>query len=223
MPPCSSPPGVSNGFFVIAKGTYGDGDQISYYCKMGYELTGAVTRSCDGATGSWSGTTPKCTAATTTTSATTTTESTAKITVAALVVIPSVVLSLLVISLVVLYSIKYLHCQEGCRKQKLWFDGDEYTQDGVWFACCRNSFVFCCQLILCEKCQKVQPSRNDQSNVCWKNRNGTLASNTGSRSPPSRTFSGSVWSSPGDLEGEGHWKPSLKSLPETSQTTLSDI
>ena len=80
MPPCSSPPGVSNGFFVIAKGTYGDGDQISYYCKMGYELTGAVTRSCDGATGSWSGTTPKCTAATTTTSATTTTESTTQIT-----------------------------------------------------------------------------------------------------------------------------------------------
>lgn len=80
MQPCSSPPSVTNGFFVIAKGSYSNGDQISYYCKMGYELTGTATRSCDGATGVWSGSTPKCTAATTIASVTTTTESPSQIT-----------------------------------------------------------------------------------------------------------------------------------------------
>lgn len=80
MQPCSSPPSVTNGFFVIAKGSYSNGDQISYYCKMGYELTGTATRSCDGATGAWSGSTPKCTAATTIASVTTTTESPSQIT-----------------------------------------------------------------------------------------------------------------------------------------------
>lgn len=80
MQPCGSPPSVTNGFFVIAKGSYSNGDQISYYCKMGYELTGTATRSCDGATGAWSGSTPKCTAATTTASVSTTTESPSQIT-----------------------------------------------------------------------------------------------------------------------------------------------
>lgn len=80
MQPCSSPPSVTDGFFVIAKGSYSNGDQISYYCKMGYELTGTATRSCDGATGAWSGSTPKCTAATTIASVTTTAESPSQIT-----------------------------------------------------------------------------------------------------------------------------------------------
>lgn len=80
MQPCSSPPSVTDGFFVIAKGSYSNGDQISYYCKMGYELTGTATRSCDGATGVWSGSTPKCTAATTIASVTTTAESPSQIT-----------------------------------------------------------------------------------------------------------------------------------------------
>uniref|UniRef100_K1R248 Seizure 6-like protein 2 n=1 Tax=Magallana gigas TaxID=29159 RepID=K1R248_MAGGI len=115
MQPCSSPPSVTNGFFVIAKGSYSNGDQISYYCKMGYELTGTATRSCDGATGAWSGSTPKCTAATTIASVTTTTESPSQITVAALVLVPMVILLLVLLSAVTVYAMKYLHCQNGCK------------------------------------------------------------------------------------------------------------
>ncbi|XP_062607174.1 protein lev-9-like [Saccostrea cucullata] len=76
---CSSPTSVSNGFYVIAKVTYQSGDYVAYYCKMGYELDGNQIRWCDGASGAWNGTTPKCTQVTTTTIITTTAESTSQI------------------------------------------------------------------------------------------------------------------------------------------------
>lgn len=223
MQPCSSPPAVTDGFFVIAKGSYSNGDQISYYCKMGYELTGTATRSCDGATGAWSGSTPKCTAATTIASVTTTTESPSQITVAALVLVPMVILLLVLVSAVTVYAMKYLHCQNGCKKQTFWFDGEEYVQYGRWYSCCNSCLINCYELCTCQNCQKVRPSGNRKADV-WRSTNGgPWMPENAKMSTPSKMFSSSVWSSSVESRNGEHWRPTLGSLHETSQTTLSDI
>lgn len=224
MQPCGAPPSVTNGFFVIAKGSYSDGDQISYYCKMGYELTGTVTRSCDGATGAWSGSTPKCTAATTTPSATTTTESSSQITITAVALIPVLILFLVLISAVTAYAMNYLHCQNGCKKQTLWVDGEEYIQYGLWYSRCNSCLFNCFEICTCQKCQKSRPSGNRKTDV-WRSTHGeTRVSENGKRSSPSKMFSSSVWSSSMESTNDDRWRPALVSLHETSsRTTLSDL
>lgn len=66
---CSDPSGVSNGYYVIDKTYYENGDQVFFICHSSYSLEGNPTLTCDGATGNWSGTYPTCSATTTTTDA----------------------------------------------------------------------------------------------------------------------------------------------------------
>lgn len=66
---CSDPNSVSNGYYVIDKSYYEDGDQVYFICFSTYSLNGNPTLRCDGSTGSWSGTYPTCTSTTTTTTA----------------------------------------------------------------------------------------------------------------------------------------------------------
>ena len=64
---CSDPNSVSNGYYVIDKSYYQDGDQVYFICFSTYSLNGNPTLTCDGLTGNWSGTYPTCTSSTTTT------------------------------------------------------------------------------------------------------------------------------------------------------------
>ena len=63
---CSDPSALSNGYFVIAKPYYVDGDRVYYYCQWTYFLQGNPIRECDGDTGNWTGKAPTCTTTTTT-------------------------------------------------------------------------------------------------------------------------------------------------------------
>ena len=63
---CSDPYSVSNGYYVIDKSYYEDGDQVYFICFSTYSLNGNPTLTCDGSTGSWSGTYPTCTSSATT-------------------------------------------------------------------------------------------------------------------------------------------------------------
>ncbi|XP_048772000.1 uncharacterized protein LOC125677931 [Ostrea edulis] len=243
MSTCSSPPSISNGYYVIPKGTYVDGDQISYYCKMGYELDGSATRSCDGSTGSWSGSAPTCTEVTTTTTTTTTTTaaSISQLTAAGLVLIPCMLLLLFVISIGVLYCILVLHCHKGCKKKSVWIDGEDHVHYGCWYACCSGCCEYISDVLTCQICKKVRPMHN--YNGGFQNFNGDIwNSGYGRRSslssqyftssvwnsprnskdsrrssPSSQYFNSSVWNSPRDSRN-GFWKPNLESLPESSST-----
>nr|XP_022302449.1 uncharacterized protein LOC111110305 [Crassostrea virginica] len=66
---CSDPNSVSNGYYVIDKSYYEDGDQVFFICFSTYSLNGNPTLKCDGSTGSWPGTYPTCTSSSTTTTA----------------------------------------------------------------------------------------------------------------------------------------------------------
>lgn len=66
---CSDPSGVSNGYHVIDKTYYENGDKVYFICHSSYSLEGNPTMTCDGTTGNWSGTYPTCSATTTTTDA----------------------------------------------------------------------------------------------------------------------------------------------------------
>ncbi|XP_061179019.1 uncharacterized protein LOC133187615 [Saccostrea echinata] len=222
--PCSAPPSVSNGFYVIAKGTYQNGDQIAYYCKMGYELDGTQTRSCDGSSGAWDGATPKCTKVTTTTIITTTTTApTSQISVSILVLIPFLLLLLSLISLGTWYIIKRCYCAKGCKKQSFWIDGDDHVQYGYWYGGCNTCCHYLYAYITCQRCKKAQLSQNLNGDV-WSLRNGGLwSSQNGRKSASSRVFSSSIWSSTRSTKSESPWKPNLDSVPEKSQTTISDL
>jgi hypothetical protein len=66
MNKCSDPLAVSNGFYVVEKSTYENGDQIYFICSTGYSIVGNPLLMCDGTTGSWTGNYPICTSTTTT-------------------------------------------------------------------------------------------------------------------------------------------------------------
>lgn len=67
---CSDPSSVSNGYYVVDKTYYENGDQVYFICFSDYSLNGNPTLTCDGATGNWSGTYPICSSTTTTTTTT---------------------------------------------------------------------------------------------------------------------------------------------------------
>lgn len=109
------------------------------------------------------------------------------------------------------------------RKQTFWFDGDEYIQYGRWYSCCNICLINCYELCTCQKCQKVRPSGNRKADV-WRSTNGgPWMPENAKMSTPSKMFSSSVWSSSVESRNGEHWRPTLGSLHETSQTTLSDI
>ncbi|XP_061178919.1 uncharacterized protein LOC133187532 [Saccostrea echinata] len=66
---CSDPSSISNGYYVVDKTYYVDGDQVYFVCHSSYTLNGNPVFTCDGTTGNWSGTYPTCSSTTTTTAA----------------------------------------------------------------------------------------------------------------------------------------------------------
>lgn len=109
------------------------------------------------------------------------------------------------------------------RKQTFWFDGEEYVQYGRWYSCCNSCLINCYELCTCQKCQNVRPSGNRKADV-WRSTNGgPWMPENAKMSTPSKMFSSSVWSSSVESRNGEHWRPTLGSLHETSQTTLSDI
>lgn len=109
------------------------------------------------------------------------------------------------------------------RKQTFWFDGEEYIQYGFWYSCCNSCLINSYDLCTCQKCQKVRPSGNRKADVWRSTDGGPWLSENGKMSTPSKMFSSSFWSSSVESRNNDHWRQTLGSLHETSQTTLSDI
>ncbi|XP_048741496.2 uncharacterized protein LOC125655294 [Ostrea edulis] len=135
---CSDPNGISNGYFVIAKPYYVDGDRIYYYCGWTYFLQGNPIRECDGDTGNWTGSAPICSTTTTTASTTTTTTESPLNEWLYMSIGLSGFLALIFVCIVGLVILKY--CQILCRQ----FTRAKYEEEEVETGCCYTCCIHCC-------------------------------------------------------------------------------
>ncbi|XP_062607176.1 uncharacterized protein LOC134268962 [Saccostrea cucullata] len=144
---CSDPSSASNGYFVIAKPYYVDGDRVYYYCEYSYFLQGNPIRECDGDTGNWTGKAPTCTA--TTTTITTTTAAPVNEWLYMSIGL-STFLIVVFVCIVAMVILKYCHIL--CRQKTRVRDDEEEVETGCCYICC----LHCCTL----GCRRCFPSNN---------------------------------------------------------------
>nr|XP_022302826.1 uncharacterized protein LOC111110564 isoform X1 [Crassostrea virginica] len=135
---CSDPSALSNGYFVIAKPYYVDGDRVYYYCQWTYFLQGNPIRECDGDTGNWTGKAPTCT--------TTTTTSTTEAPVNEWVYMSISLSSFLALVFICLVSVAILkYCHILCRQRTRVKDDEEEVETGCCYTCCIHCFASGCR------------------------------------------------------------------------------
>ncbi|KAK3102745.1 hypothetical protein FSP39_013610 [Pinctada imbricata] len=140
---CSQPSSISNGYFVVAKAYYENGDTLYYVCNTNYYVNGNPLITCDGSTGNWTGTTPSCQTTTTTTATDPTDEAWLWLAIALACLIGLLLLLILIVCLV-----KY--CYNLCRRRSsrvtdIKKDYDEYVETGCCYSCCGLCCRGCCK------------------------------------------------------------------------------
>ncbi|XP_062607188.1 uncharacterized protein LOC134268977 [Saccostrea cucullata] len=140
---CSDPNSIPNGYYVIDKTYYQEGDQVYFICHSSYILEGNPTFTCDGTTGNWSGTYPTCSSSTTTSTTTTTPANEEWFYVGVGV---TSFLGLLLSLLVLLLCVKF--CYRLCRKRSrvsALHGINEEVELGCCYACCARCCLKCCK------------------------------------------------------------------------------
>ncbi|XP_056001142.1 uncharacterized protein LOC130048451 [Ostrea edulis] len=138
---CSDPSSVSNGYYVVDKTYYENGDQVYFICYSDYSLNGNPTLTCDGATGNWSGTYPICSSTTTTTTTTAAPDYEEWLYVGIGVIS---FVGFLLLLLVLLLFLKY--CIHLCRKRSrvsALHGIDEQVEVGCCYVCCIRCCIKC--------------------------------------------------------------------------------
>ncbi|XP_056001141.1 uncharacterized protein LOC130048450 [Ostrea edulis] len=139
---CSDPVSISNGYYVVDKSYYENGDQVYFICNSDYSLSGNPLLTCDGTTGNWSGNYPSCSS--TTTTSTTTTPANEEWVYVGVGLISFLGLLFLLIILLLLIKVCYRLCRKWSRVSAL-HGIDEQVEVGCCFACCNRCCLKCCK------------------------------------------------------------------------------